>query len=104
MWFSLVHLRFTCLHTTFCHPCVFESFMNAPRRPYMGMGTLCTGKKAPVYGQGGHFALAKRPPYMGTGTLCTGKKAPIYGHGDTLHWQKGPHIWAWGHFALAKRG
>ena len=24
-------------------------------------------------------------------------------HGDTLYWQKGPHIWAWGHFALAKR-
>ena len=40
---------------------------------------------------------------MGMGTLCTGKKAPIYGHGDTLHWQKGPQIWAWGHFALAKR-
>ena len=53
----------------------------------------------------------------GMGTLCTGKKAPIYGDGDTLHWQKGPHIWAWdtlrwpkgphiwtwGHFALAKR-
>ena len=40
---------------------------------------------------------------MGMGTLCTGKKAPIYGDGDTLHWQKGPHIWGWGHFALAKR-
>ena len=39
---------------------------------------------------------------MGMWTLCTGKKAPIYGHGDTLHWQKGPHIWARGHFALAK--
>ena len=39
---------------------------------------------------------------MGMGTLCTGKKAPIYGHGDTLYWQEGPHIWAWGHFALAK--
>ena len=23
---------------------------------------------------------------MGMGTLCSGKKAPIYGHGDTLHW------------------
>ena len=27
----------------------------------------------------------------------------MYGHGDTLHWQKGTHVWAWGHFALAKR-
>ena len=36
-------------------------------------------------GAWGHFALAKRPPYMGIGTLCTSKKAPIYGHGDTLH-------------------
>ena len=31
---------------------------------------------------------------LGMGTLCTGKRAPIYGHGDTLQWQKGPHIWA----------
>ena len=90
----------------------------------MGMGTLCTAKKVVIYGHGdtlhqqkgphvwawGHFALAKRPPYMGMGTLCTGKKAriyggmgtpctskkaPIHGHGETLHWQKGPHIWAW---------
>ena len=80
----------------------------------MGMGILCTGKKAPVYGRcdifallnrpqymgmetflrwqkalhiwpWGHFALEKRSPYMGMGTLCTGKKAPIHGHGDTLH-------------------
>ena len=35
-------------------------------------------------------------------TICTGKTAPIYGHGDTLHWQKGPNIRPWGHFALAK--
>ena len=26
----------------------------------------------------------------------------IYGHGDTLHWEKGPYIWAWGHSALGK--
>ena len=39
---------------------------------------------------------------MGMGTLCTGKRAPIYGHGDTLHWEKGPYIWAWGHSALGK--
>ena len=39
---------------------------------------------------------------MGIGTPCVGKKAPISGLGDTLHWQKGAHIWAWGHFALAK--
>ena len=65
----------------------------------MGMGTLCTGKKALLYAHvdtlheqkgshiwaWGHFVLAKRRPYMGTGTLCTSKKAPIYGHGDTLH-------------------
>ena len=37
------------------------------------------------------------------GILCTGKKAPMYGHGDTLHWQKGPHIWAWAHFAVEKK-
>ena len=41
-------------------------------------------------------SLAKRPPYTDMGTLCTGKKAPIYGHGDTLHYRKSPHIWAWG--------
>ena len=66
--------------------------------PYMGMGTLGTGKKATIYSRGatlhqqkghdiwrwGHFALAKSPR-------------------DTLHWQKGPHLWAWGHFALAKK-
>ena len=40
---------------------------------------------------------------MGMVTLCTSKKAPIHGHGDTLQWHKGAHIWAWGHFALAKR-
>ena len=97
----------------------------------MGMGTLCTAKKAPVYWHGdtlhcqkvpyiwawGHFALPKRRLYIGMGTLCSSKKAPIYGHGDTLHCQKGPiyghgvtlncqkgpHIRAWGHFALPKR-
>ena len=40
---------------------------------------------------------------MGMRRLCTSKKAPIYEHGDTLHWQNGTHIWARGHFALAKR-
>ena len=35
-------------------------------------------------------------------SLCTAKKPPIYGHGDTLHCQKAPHIWTWGHFPLAK--
>ena len=38
---------------------------------------------------------------MGMGTLCTSKKAPIYGHGDTLHSLKGSHVWAWGHFVAA---
>ena len=37
---------------------------------------------------------------MGMGTLCTAKKAPMYEHGDTLHCQKGPYIWAWGHFDI----
>ena len=74
----------------------------------MGMGTLCTGKKAPIYGHGdtlhrrkgthiwawGHFVLTKRPPCMGMGTLCTGNKAPIYQLGDTLYCQQGPHMWA----------
>ena len=36
-------------------------------------------------------------------TLCTGQKAPILGHEHTLHWQKGSHISALRHFALAKR-
>ena len=40
---------------------------------------------------------------MGMVTLCTDKKSLIYGHVDTLHLQKGPHIWARVHFALAKR-
>ena len=61
----------------------------------MGMGTLCTGKKAPIYGHGDTLNWQKRPPYPGMWTLCTAKKRPICGHGDTLHWQKGPHIWAW---------
>ena len=66
----------------------------------MGMGTLCTSKKAPVDGHGdtlhlqkglhtwawGQFVVAKRPLYMGIETLCTCKKAPIYGHGDAFHW------------------
>ena len=39
---------------------------------------------------------------MAMGTLCTGKKPLVYGDGDNLHWQKAPHIWQWGHFALAK--
>ena len=56
-------------------------------------------QKGPYIWAWGHFALAKRPLYMGMGTLCTGKKAPIYGHGDTLHWQKGSSVWAWGLFA-----
>ena len=35
--------------------------------------------------------------------ICNAKKAPIDGHGDSLHCQKGPYLWAWGHFALPKR-
>ena len=60
----------------------------------MGMGTLCTGKKGAHLWEWGHLTLATRPRYMRMGTLCTGKKAPIYGPGNTLHWQKGPYIWA----------
>ena len=41
---------------------------------------------------------------MGMGTLCTSKKAPIYGHWDTLHCQKGPQMWAWGHIFLYLSG
>ena len=83
----------------------------------MGLGILCTGKRAPIYGHEdtlnwqkgphtwawGHFALEEWLPYLGSGTLFTGKKDPIYGHGDTLHEQRGPHIWARGNVALAKR-
>ena len=39
---------------------------------------------------------------VATGTLCTAKKPLIYGNGDTLHCQKAPHIWRWGHFTLPK--
>ena len=45
--------------------------------------------------------LMARPP-IAMGTLCTAKKHVIYGDGDTLHWQKAPHIWQRGHFALPK--
>ena len=31
---------------------------------------------------------------IGIGTLSTAKKLPMYGHGDTLHCQKAPYIWA----------
>ena len=82
----------------------------------MVMGTLCTGKKSLIYGNGntlhcqkaphirrwGDFALAKSPSYMAMGTLCTAKKPLIHGDGDTLHRQKAPHVLRWGHFALAK--
>ena len=50
----------------------------------------------------GQFALPKSLLYMGMGTLCTAEKPPMYGHGDTLHCQKAPYIWAWGQFALPK--
>ena len=73
----------------------------------MGIGTICTGKKVPIYGHGdtlhwqkaphiwawGHLAMAKEPAYMRTGILCSGKKAPM--SGDTLQCEKGLHIWAW---------
>ena len=39
---------------------------------------------------------------MGMGTHCTTKESPKYGHEDTLHYQRAPYIWAWGHFALPK--
>ena len=39
---------------------------------------------------------------MGMGTLRTTKKSPMYGYGDTLHCQKAPYIWAQGHFVLPK--
>ena len=42
------------------------SHRGAKTPPYMGMGTLCIGKKT---------------PNIGMGTLCTGKKAPIYAFG-----------------------
>ena len=51
----------------------------------------------------GHFALPKKPLEMGMGTLCTVKKPPIYGRVDAWHCQKAPYIWAWGHIALPKR-
>ena len=40
--------------------------------------------------------------HQAMGTLCTAKKPLIYGDGDTLHRQKAPHKWRWGHFALPK--
>ena len=62
------------------------------------IGDILHSQKAPHTSAWGHFAQPKSPPYMGMGTLCTAKKPPIYGHGDTLHSQKAPHIWAWRHY------
>ena len=39
---------------------------------------------------------------MSMGTLCIAKKPPKYGHWDTLHCQKAPYFWAWGHLTLPK--
>ena len=39
---------------------------------------------------------------MAMGTLCTGERPLIYGDGDTLHCQKAPHMRRWRHLALAK--
>ena len=39
---------------------------------------------------------------MGMGILCATKKPPKHGHGDTLHYQRAPYIWAWGHYAPPK--
>ena len=61
-----------------------------PSPSMYGHGDTLHGQKGSHIWPWGHFALAKRPPYMGMGTLCAGKNAPIHGHGDTLHWQKGP--------------
>ena len=67
-----------------------------------GHGDTLHRQKGPHIWAWGHFALAIKLPYIGIGTLCTVKNAPIYGNGDTSHWQKCPHIWASGHIALAK--
>ena len=54
--------------------------------PKMGMGTLCTAKKPPIYRHGGTLycqkvalymgmgTLPKSPKNMGMGALCTSKK------------------------------
>ena len=60
------------------HIWVWGHFALAKGLPYLGMGTLCTGKKAPIDGQWGHFHLAKSSQYMGDRTLCTGEKAAIH--------------------------
>ena len=67
----------------------------------MSMGSFCTGKRPLDMGMG-TLCTAKSRLFYQHGTFCISKKPPIYGQGDTLHKQKGPHIWAWGHFALAK--
>ena len=40
---------------------------------------------------------------MGVGQFALAKKDRTQGHGGNLQWQKGPYIWAWEHFAMAKR-
>jgi len=47
--------------------------------------------KAGQHGKSKHHICT--PEDMGMGTLCTTKKSPIYEHGDDLHCQKAPHIW-----------
>ena len=54
---------------------------SAKKAPIYGHGDTLHCQKGPYIGAWGHFALPKRPLYRGMGTLCTAKKAPIYGQG-----------------------
>ena len=68
------------------------------------MATLCTGIKASIYGNRDTLQYYKGLSIHGhEDILHQHKDINIYGHGDTLNWQKGPYIWAWRHFALAKK-
>ena len=72
------------------HPCIWAwgHFARPKRAPYMRVETICN---------------TNSPLHMGMGTLCTSKKAPpIYGHGDTLHCQKAPYVGALRNFTLQK--
>ena len=72
-------------------------------RLYMSMGTLLRFQKTRQIWAWGHSALAKSSLCMGMRTLGSAKKPPIYGHGDALRYQKSPNMWMCGHVALPKR-
>ena len=56
-------------------------------------------KKLLIYGDGETLHLQKAPHIWRWGHFALPKSSS---YTDPLHWQKAPHIWRWGHFALAE--